>query len=352
MKRLFAVLLIISAYTVIAQEVLWEVIDTVELYDGNFKFVRNIGKNTVVQGEDTIVFSKTGDMDCDYVTSIIFENECYSIDAEKVIPLYGKELIDERLLTPAVHRRNREYVTALSIPLLKAKDRSLALKLIPKSIEYEESDGSEWYVRGNYESHLDLFQTIINPCELKGSSTFYIVQTERWNNAYNLEVINDQWWLLDNIIPKNIQPEIIEENSGYRTHLLLVPDGEYLDVFYEGRYLLGSYIEVDKDYVSQYVSLLNENTCDLSKVTWPKRANKKHRIGRSCIVVESLRLRNQESTASQTIMTMQPGTTVNIIAIGKQQTIDGITANWVNVKLEDGTEGWCFGGWLVDITVQ
>lgn len=350
MKRLFVFLLCFSAYFVNAQDILWKVTDTAELLDGNYKFVGHVEKGVIVKGRHTQVSLKDGEMLCDYAARVYIENKKYSIDAEKVIPLNVKDLIDERLLTPAVHRRNREYVTALSIPLLKAKDRSLALKLIPKSIEYEESDGSEWYVRGNYESHLDLFQTIINPCELKGSSTFYIVQTERWNNAYNLEVINDQWWLLDNIIPKNIQPEIIEENSGYRTHLLLVPDGEYLDVFYEGKYLLGSYIEVDKDYVSQYASLINRNICDLSKITWPKRANKAHRLGRSCIVVESLRLRSQESTVSQTLMTMQPGTAVKITALGKQQTIDGITANWVKVKLDDGTEGWCFGGYLVDIT--
>ena len=55
--------------------------------------------------------------------------------------------------------------------------------------------------------------------------------------------------------------------------------------------------------------------------------------------------------------TMQAGTYVRILSLGKEETIDGITDNWVEVELQwdskdlegdfiDGEVGWCFGGYL------
>jgi len=43
---------------------------------------------------------------------------------------------------------------------------------------------------------------------------------------------------------------------------------------------------------------------------------------------------------------MQRGELVTVIKEGNVETIDGITSIWVKVKLDDGTEGWCFGGYL------
>ena len=54
---------------------------------------------------------------------------------------------------------------------------------------------------------------------------------------------------------------------------------------------------------------------------------------------------------------MQADTYVRILSLGKEETIDGITDNWVEVELQTGarnlegdvitgTVGWCFGGYL------
>ena len=54
---------------------------------------------------------------------------------------------------------------------------------------------------------------------------------------------------------------------------------------------------------------------------------------------------------------MQANTCVKILLLGREETIDGITDNWVEVetqfgandteeKLIQGEVGWCFGGYL------
>ena len=72
---------------------------------------------------------------------------------------------------------------------------------------------------------------------------------------------------------------------------------------------------------------------------------------------ENLRLRAKEDISGEIITTMQADTYVRILSLGKEETIDGITDNWVQVetlfgaidteeKLIQGEVGWCFGGYL------
>jgi len=73
---------------------------------------------------------------------------------------------------------------------------------------------------------------------------------------------------------------------------------------------------------------------------------------------DNLRLRKTELTSSEVVTTMLKGTPVKVIATGRQDIIDGITANWVQVEIQPGgkdrngnaipagTTGWCFGGYL------
>jgi len=73
---------------------------------------------------------------------------------------------------------------------------------------------------------------------------------------------------------------------------------------------------------------------------------------------DNLRLRSSGSTAGKPVVTIGKGTQVKVIAVGAEQTIDGITSNWVQVEVQAGakdrdgkpiaagTTGWCFGGYL------
>ena len=75
-------------------------------------------------------------------------------------------------------------------------------------------------------------------------------------------------------------------------------------------------------------------------------------------VNENLRLRKAEVTSSEVITTMQSGTQVKILELGKFETIDGISSNWVKVEVQsnakdrngnpikEGIIGWCYGGYL------
>ena len=81
-------------------------------------------------------------------------------------------------------------------------------------------------------------------------------------------------------------------------------------------------------------------------------------VNRIMRATDNLRLRKEEATSSAIITTMQKGTMVKILKLGKAETIDGISSNWVQIEVQSGakdrdgkpitpgTTGWCYGGYL------
>lgn len=81
-------------------------------------------------------------------------------------------------------------------------------------------------------------------------------------------------------------------------------------------------------------------------------------------VSENLRLRENQDTSSASITTMQAGTLVKILSVGKEETIDGIKSSWVQIEvqrgakdkdgntIQAGTTGWCFGGYLYEAEIE
>ena len=75
-------------------------------------------------------------------------------------------------------------------------------------------------------------------------------------------------------------------------------------------------------------------------------------------VGENLKLRSGEATSSKVLAVMQAGARLRILELGKAETIDGISSNWVKVEvqadakdvdgksIENGLVGWCYGGYL------
>lgn len=163
-------------------------------------------------------------------------------------------------------------------------------------------------------------------------------------------------------------------------------DGDYLNISYiynNSEHLLASFCRMDSNTLSEFESLIHDDKCNLSKVTWPRHADgtcdyetieKESEVQNNDVisviditpaqtmsVSENLKLRSTEATTSEVLTVMAAGTNVKILELGHEETIDGITSNWVKVELlagatdrdgnpiEKGTIGWCYGGYLEEI---
>lgn len=133
--------------------------------------------------------------------------------------------------------------------------------------------------------------------------------------------------------------------------------------------LLFDLIQLPFDLANDALNLFIETNAIVETLTVPdeytnRREEDKFKLDRSLaknkfmLVKENLKLRNEEKASSDLITVMATGSWVKILAIGKKETINGITSNWVKVstvrnsvdadgnKLKSGIIGWCYGGYL------
>ena len=150
-------------------------------------------------------------------------------------------------------------------------------------------------------------------------------------------------------------------------------DGDYLYLYLEdGKTLFATYCAYDDEEEEALYDAIRTNDFDMSQFTFPRHADgtcdyenaasgeeiyKKRIVNGVYRAKENLRLREKEGTSGAVITAMPSGTRVKILSLGKEETIDGITNNWVEVRVEwnskdlngrsiYGTTGWCFGGYL------
>lgn len=133
--------------------------------------------------------------------------------------------------------------------------------------------------------------------------------------------------------------------------------------------ILFDLIQLPFDLANDALNFFIETNAIVETLTVPdeytnRREEDKFKLDRSLaknkfmLVKENLKLRNEEKASSDLITVMATGSWVKILAIGKKETINGITSNWVKVstvrnsvdadgnKLKSGITGWCYGGYL------
>lgn len=191
------------------------------------------------------------------------------------------------------------------------------------------------------------------------------------NKEIETEVLKNSWLL-----------EKLPNYDDYIKYILLIRiDGDYLNIYLNSEdNLLQSFCKMNRKTQAEFYSLLKLKSVNYDYIDWPRHAdgscdyepsNKQLAsktaptaqpqnnvsLDKLMTASDNLRLRSAEETSSSIITTMQKGTSVKVIKLGKLETIDGITSNWVQIEvqsgkdrddktLKKGTIGWCFGGYL------
>jgi hypothetical protein len=65
--------------------------------------------------------------------------------------------------------------------------------------------------------------------------------------------------------------------------------------------------------------------------------------------VTNLRLRESSDSNSKILRNLTKGEKLELIEKGEEETINGITGNWVKVKTQQGETGWCFDAYLEEV---
>ena len=71
-------------------------------------------------------------------------------------------------------------------------------------------------------------------------------------------------------------------------------------------------------------------------------------VGSTYSAQDNLNMRSDPNMQAPKTGLIPKGNIITLMEIGRTVFIDGIKAPWVRVRLADGTEGWCFAGYLSD----
>ena len=293
----------------------------------------------------------------------------------------------------------REYIPVWYFTALKEKNRDIIFSNQPKwtAIKNKKNiDASPWE---DFESTFWPESFTINNIYffLFRGQEFPISKIESEKEIFKVYIhrTNDSYITNDYPYPDEYEKCI---NDEYFV-LLLKFDGDYADVWintedsYIGKYALASY-----EICLNIKNLMNGNH-NYTNITWPRHADgtsdyeditpaaanetadmeeaanetaTEHAelaeeitipkpapaIGKTAVVTENLRLRTSDKTTAEVVTTLAARTRVKVLAPGREDTIDGIASNWVQVSVLDGakdkdgnavaagTKGWLFGGYL------
>lgn len=350
-----------------------------ELFDGDYNFVGDIKKNTIVKLWNCSVTNQKSNSEIpfDYSVRIKIENQKRLVDYNVLIPLETTDLFAEDLISHKLKENEKYWSSTTVVDLLKSNTRENYYKINKEKIEAYENrrgiyDEMEWYegVCFNEQSINNVF--IILSDDIKYTYYYFVKRIEKIKDGYKVKCE-----LCDlNVQEISYVNETLEELRNQKEIVYkLIIDGDYIN-FYSDNNLLFSLVLVDKSIVDQYENLFHKGKADLSRVIWPRHADGTCDYDNSSItktvvsrpstnvapnkimsVSENLKLRSGEATSTTVLIVMQAGTKVKILELGKSETIDGINSNWVKVEVLSGkdrdgkeikkkTTGWCYGGYL------
>ena len=376
---LLLIILILSTSSLIAETIKYKVVADTFYSDGDIEFTIPIKKDTTViwkpynsvyieyNDDDTLIEDFQMDVEYNNTTIYMLSSDLQIINTETIVnDKKILRLIPEYYLE-VLCKKNTDLIFEKQ-PLWNERKKRMEKEPFP----FKDSFQPESYYISN---------TVI----LFSQHNYYLVKNvKKKNNNIELDLLH---YSDDDVTDYFGKTEDVfsavynKFRSDSNIKLLIHTDGDYFDLWINTKEnYIGRYISASDSLCEQIVNLVRNEKCDLSKVTWPRHADgscdydgsKKTvvsqttnttpttnvSINKTMTVNENLKLRSGEATTTQVLTVMSAGTKVKILELGKAETIDGISSNWVKVEVQAGakdrdgkpikagTVGWCYGGYL------
>ena len=325
-------------------------------------------------GKDKLVFYKLGSPFSEHYLSVKNDDN-YFLHTITVNDKNGDlfhVLIDDLERTGVdkdLHKSiNGVWIPAYYFDVLKAGNKKKLLSYESFwETDWKTSIGEQWEDE-YFPLHLIISDNYFYISSYATGYRFYLITSDISNNGiqcYTLEKNIDTGRI-------DSEKEILRYFDGENeTAIFFERDGDYINLYNDSNRneMIESFVFVSNyDFIKENIKMiLKGNKCDLSKVSSCDYDGSKKTVAvqstnvsknKTMTATENLKLRSAEATTSDVITVMSAGTKVKILEVGKAETIDGISSNWVKVEVQSGgkdrdgktitkgTVGWCFGGYL------
>ena len=278
------------------------------------------------------------------------------------------DLIRENINQELHNKINGIWVVSYIFDILKSNSFNTLLEYEPFwQTEWKTSVGEDW--KDDYfPSYIIITDNYIYISSYATGYRFYLIQNDMKNNR--CKCYSKDKFVHGQVSAKNDFLTKLEGKEKENFYFKI--DSDYLSLYIEDekQEKLNTFVKIQdyKEIEGKIHLIIRGEKIDLSRVTWPRHADgtcdyetavrlqsdKRYRAS------DNLRLRSSGSTAGKPVVTIGKGTQVKVLGIGAEQTIDGITSNWVQVEVQAGakdrdgksiaagTTGWCFGGYLTE----
>ena len=285
------------------------------------------------------------------IGSFYFNNIKYDVDCNNLVPWNTESIFAKSFLTDFNNPDKKIWMLSYYIDVLQSGERETLFEYAPffsdpanPSFETYSEDGfMEWYDFLTVEfppGTLSFSNSAIVANDLVG---MIIKNITNIPDGYKVTVKFDAEKLYAFEID-NLDFSIVDGKEYF--DLICIRDGDYLDVYLEDmNHKVTSYVFLAPEMIEIIAGFINTNTIT-GEITWPRRGYKTAIEGKNYRTIDTLRLRQTGSELGNITGTIPSGSLVKVINIGKQETIDGIEANWVMVETGENQQGWCFGGYL------
>ena len=369
MKRITCILRLLLSFT-LCFTADFKVIRDTKIYDGDYNYMGDLKKGQIVQLWDCSVRNQSNNdkLNFNYSLRLKIDGKKRLVDACSIVPAETKDLFDPDIVTTSLRKNGKYWTYVEDCDVLFSRDRKTYYEKNKAAIDYYEQK-----VRGSYDG--PWYEGGV-PLRTSGIHNVAVILCKEWRVSLfvkNIEKTKKGYKIVAEVSNTEVEEyehdyKFLKETFivGSDITLILHIDGDYLSFYTETNHLVVTCVLVDDVFKKQYRQLIANNTCDLSRVTWPRHADGTCdyetavtvQQSKRYLASENLRLRSSGSTAGKPVVTIGKGTQVKVLGIGAEQTIDGITSNWVQVEVQAGakdrdgkaiaagTRGWCFGGYL------
>ena len=377
-KNIYILLFIITSFTLFAQN--YETV-TIRMKKDTAAWLSSlsIGKDekgdqsfyesTLVGGyKGPIIITLSGTDTSISITNIVYNNTRYRVRTLDLIPAETECLLPEEWITDVSDPNRKVWTNAYYVDVLASQDRDRMLKYqgdyLQKMINSVGEGNPTWlYV---YQTRSDLHESVwIYQSSISMGYhypiSFFIKNISPFNDGFKITVQGDDYFKSNYKYEEGFIDYFDRPCPEGTFNLILIRDGDYLDVYLEnmGNHF-ATFILVKQNFQDQLFNLIHTESCDLTNITWPTRADGSmdYPVQSSILLknfhpthqtTTNLRLRSTANTDGNIITTLSVDTGVVLLEKGKAETIDGIENIWMKVLTADGAEGWCFGGYLENL---
>jgi hypothetical protein len=373
---LFVIVLFIPVQFMVGQELLFRVIEDAPAWNyprefgtaltgGNWAII--IKKDETVKGH-RIFYSKDAIDGKEYfLVAIKYNNREYQMRSNRLVPAAASSLFDDSWITSPDNGSDAYWIRDGYLGVLVSRNRDTFYNVernwidsYNRSKEMNEYILKEWHESADISACLEINQITLH---IGGfiNRMFWIKNIISINKGYKVTVFDPEFEGNHYYTPPAYFYNSIPFPSDRGSFdLLFIRDNDYMEMYLDTvENHFATFVKVNKDIVDALNTLLENNTCDLSKITsWPRQAdgsmdyppplNMSNYVA-THRTLDNLRLRDTASTSAKLVTTLPKGTEVQVIETGPATTIDGISAHWVRVTSGNGYTGWCFGGYLEGI---